>query len=201
MKSDELSLPFLCTAGIDEISVDAYKGVEQSESDDSDKSDSSDSEYASDEEQKTKDGKDTEQSEEAQKAPTKTKVKEQEKESKASTLLTSESGADDAMTTGPDASTKGKVSKDSEKDSSEKSKGPPKSPSPREKAQVKEEAKQTVQVEDSDSERELVIDLGEEQGGKDKKRGRKDNTVKESSVNKHDGENFNLNHVTFCIWF
>ncbi|XP_074528726.1 MYND-type zinc finger-containing chromatin reader ZMYND8 isoform X3 [Halichoeres trimaculatus] len=175
--------------GIDEISVDAYKGVEQSESEDSDKSDSSDSEYASDEEQKTKDGQDTEQSEEAKKEPTKTKVKEQDKEGKAALLLTAESAADETTTTGPDASSKTKVSKDSENDSSEKSKGPPKSPSTREKAQVKEEAKQPVQVEDSDSERELVIDLGEEQGGKDRKRSRKDNnTVKESSLSKHEGK-------------
>lgn len=169
--------------GIDEISVDAYKGVEQSESDDSDKSDSSDSEYASDEEQKTKDCQNAEQSEDTQKE-TKTKVKEQDKEGKASSLQASESAADDTAKTGPDASTKVKVSKDSEKDSSEK-----KSPSPKEKAQVKEEAKQPVQVEDSDSERELVIDLGEEQGGKDRKRSRKDNnTVKETSVSKHEGK-------------
>ncbi|CAJ1051362.1 protein kinase C-binding protein 1 isoform X4 [Xyrichtys novacula] len=180
--------------GIDEISVDAYKGVEQSESEDSDKSDSSDSEYASDEEQRTKDGPDTEQSEEALKEPTKTKVKDQhslsqDKEAKANSLVASESAADDTATTGPDASTKVKVSKDSEKESSEKSKGPPKSSSPREKAQVKEEAQKPVAVEDSDSERELVIDLGEEQGGKDRKRSRKDhNTIKESSASKLEGK-------------
>ncbi|XP_034553368.1 protein kinase C-binding protein 1 isoform X4 [Notolabrus celidotus] len=180
--------------GIDEISVDAYKGVEQSESDDSDKSDSSDSEYASDEEQKTKDGQDTEQSEDAQKEPAKGKVKDQvplsqDKEGRAGSLMASESAADDTATTGADASTKVKTSKDSEKDSSEKSKGTPKSTSPREKAQVKDEAKQSGPVEDSDSERELVIDLGEEQGGKDRKRSRKDNnTVKESSANKLEGK-------------
>lgn len=44
-------------------------------------------------------------------------------------------------------------------------------------------------MEDSDSERELVIDLGEEQGGKDKKKGRRDNTAsKESSAGKPEGE-------------
>ena len=32
-------------------------------------------------------------------------------------------------------------------------------------------------VEDSDSERELVIDLGEDQGGKERKRNRKDTTA------------------------
>ncbi|XP_070758140.1 MYND-type zinc finger-containing chromatin reader ZMYND8 isoform X2 [Enoplosus armatus] len=159
--------------GIDEISVDVYKGVEHSDSEDSDKSDSSDSEYASDEEQKTKDGQDAAPNDEAQKEPTKSKVKDQpspsqDKEGKADTLAASESAAGDTTVTASDAPTKEKISKDSEKESPEKTKAPPASPVSREKAQVKEEAKQPV--EDSDSERELVIDLGEEQGGKDRKR-------------------------------
>ncbi|XP_070758145.1 MYND-type zinc finger-containing chromatin reader ZMYND8 isoform X5 [Enoplosus armatus] len=172
--------------GIDEISVDVYKGVEHSDSEDSDKSDSSDSEYASDEEQKTKDGQDAAPNDEAQKEPTKSKVKDQpspsqDKEGKADTLAASESAAGDTTVTASDAPTKEKISKDSEKESPEKTKAPPASPVSREKAQVKEEAKQPV--EDSDSERELVIDLGEEQGGKDRKRSRKDNTtVKDSSA-------------------
>lgn len=189
-----ISLLSLCFAGIDEISVDVYKGVEHSDSEDSDKSDSSDSEYASDEEQKTKDGQDAAPNDEAQKEPTKSKVKEQpspsqDKEGKADTLVASESAARDTPTAASDAPTKEKISKDSEKESPEKTKAPPASPGPREKAQVKEEAKQPLPVEDSDSERELVIDLGEEQGGKDRKRSRKDNTtVKESSAGKPEGE-------------
>uniref|UniRef100_A0A671VA01 Zinc finger MYND-type containing 8 n=1 Tax=Sparus aurata TaxID=8175 RepID=A0A671VA01_SPAAU len=160
--------------GIDEISVDVYKGVEHSDSEDSDKSDSSDSEYASDEEQKTKDGPDAAPSDEAQKEPSKSKVKDQpslsqDKESKADTLVTSESAAGDTTPTASDASTKEKISKDAEKESPEKTKASA-SPGPREKVQVKEDAKKPVPVEDSDSERELVIDLGEEQGGKDRKR-------------------------------
>ncbi|XP_041639581.1 protein kinase C-binding protein 1 isoform X2 [Cheilinus undulatus] len=180
--------------GIEEISVDAYKGVEQSESDDSDKSDSSDSEYASDEEQKAKDGQDLEPSDETKKEPTKNKVKEhhppnQEKEGKADSLTASESAAEDTSAAAPDLSVKVKISKDSEKESSEKTKGAPASPGSKEKAQVKEDAKQPVPVEDSDSERELVIDLGEEQGGKDRKRSRKDsNAVKESSASKLEGK-------------
>uniref|UniRef100_A0A671V8J4 Zinc finger MYND-type containing 8 n=1 Tax=Sparus aurata TaxID=8175 RepID=A0A671V8J4_SPAAU len=173
--------------GIDEISVDVYKGVEHSDSEDSDKSDSSDSEYASDEEQKTKDGPDAAPSDEAQKEPSKSKVKDQpslsqDKESKADTLVTSESAAGDTTPTASDASTKEKISKDAEKESPEKTKASA-SPGPREKVQVKEDAKKPVPVEDSDSERELVIDLGEEQGGKDRKRSRKDNAAgKESSA-------------------
>ncbi|XP_044032397.1 protein kinase C-binding protein 1 isoform X3 [Siniperca chuatsi] len=180
--------------GIDEISVDVYKGVEHSDSEDSDKSDSSDSEYASDEEQKTKHGQDTAPNDEAQTEPTKSKGKEQpspsqDKEGKAETLVASESAAGDSTATASDAPTKDKISKDSEKESPEKAKAPPASPGPREKAQMKELAKQPVPVEDSDSERELVIDLGEEQGGKDRKRSRKDNTiVKESSAGKPEGK-------------
>uniref|UniRef100_A0A8C4EZ21 Zinc finger MYND-type containing 8 n=1 Tax=Dicentrarchus labrax TaxID=13489 RepID=A0A8C4EZ21_DICLA len=161
--------------GIDEISVDVYKGVEHSDSEDSDKSDSSDSEYASDEEQKTKDGQDVAPNDEAQKEPAKSKVKDQtspsqDKEGKADGVVGSESAAGDTTATASDAPTKEKISKDSEKESPEKTKAPPASPGPRDKSQVKEDAKQSVPVEDSDSERELVIDLGEDQGGKDRKR-------------------------------
>uniref|UniRef100_A0A3P8U5F5 Zinc finger MYND-type containing 8 n=1 Tax=Amphiprion percula TaxID=161767 RepID=A0A3P8U5F5_AMPPE len=178
--------------GIDEISVDAYKGVEHSDSEDSDKSDSSDSEYASDEEQKTKDGQDTAPTEEPQKEPSKPKVKDQpspslEGESKADVLVASESAAGDTSVTVSDAPTKEKMNTDLEKESSEKSKAAAESPVLRDK--VKQETKQTVPVEDSDSERELVIDLGEEQGGKDRKRSRKDNsTIKESTAGKPEGK-------------
>ncbi|XP_023143241.1 MYND-type zinc finger-containing chromatin reader ZMYND8 isoform X3 [Amphiprion ocellaris] len=178
--------------GIDEISVDAYKGVEHSDSEDSDKSESSDSEYASDEEQKTKDGQDTAPTEEPQKEPSKPKVKDQpspslEGESKADVLVASESAAGDTSVTVSDAPTKEKMNTDLEKESSEKSKAAAESPVLRDK--VKQETKQTVPVEDSDSERELVIDLGEEQGGKDRKRSRKDNsTIKESTAGKPEGK-------------
>uniref|UniRef100_A0A3Q0RSS7 Zinc finger MYND-type containing 8 n=1 Tax=Amphilophus citrinellus TaxID=61819 RepID=A0A3Q0RSS7_AMPCI len=166
--------------GIDEISVDVYKGVEHSDSEDTDKSDSSDSEYASDEEQKTKNGQDTAPSEETHKDPTKTKVKDQpspgnEEEGRADLLVATESAAGDASATVSDAQTKEKMSSELEKESPEKSKAPPESPVPREKSQSQKlETKQTVPVEDSDSERELVIDLGEEQGGKERKRSKKD---------------------------
>uniref|UniRef100_A0A669AYV8 Zinc finger MYND-type containing 8 n=1 Tax=Oreochromis niloticus TaxID=8128 RepID=A0A669AYV8_ORENI len=155
--------------GIDEISVDVYKGVEHSDSEETDKSDSSDSEYGSDEEQKTKNEQDTAPSEEPQKEPTKTNVKDQpspsnEEEGRADLLVATESAAGEASVTVSDAQTKEKTSSEVEKENPEKSKAPPESPVPREKSQVKQETKQTVPVEDSDSERELVIDLGEEQG-------------------------------------
>lgn len=184
-----------CFAGIGEISVDVYKGVEHSDSEDSDKSESSESEYASDEEQKTKDGQVEAPNDEAQKNPTKSQVKEQpstshDKESKADKPVTSESAAGDVTATASEAPTKDKINTDSEIESQEKIKAPPVSPGLRERAQVKEEAKQPV-PEDSDSERELVIDLGEEQGAKDRKRSKKDNTtVKETSASKPEGESF-----------
>uniref|UniRef100_A0A669ENJ6 Zinc finger MYND-type containing 8 n=1 Tax=Oreochromis niloticus TaxID=8128 RepID=A0A669ENJ6_ORENI len=165
--------------GIDEISVDVYKGVEHSDSEETDKSDSSDSEYGSDEEQKTKNEQDTAPSEEPQKEPTKTNVKDQP------------SPTGEASVTVSDAQTKEKTSSEVEKENPEKSKAPPESPVPREKSQVKQETKQTVPVEDSDSERELVIDLGEEQGGKERKRRRKDSaTVKDSTTGKVEGDSY-----------
>ncbi|XP_062252211.1 MYND-type zinc finger-containing chromatin reader ZMYND8 isoform X1 [Platichthys flesus] len=181
--------------GIDEISVDVYKGVEHSDSEESDKSDSSESEYASDDEQKTKEGQDEATNDEAQEDTIKNKVKDlsspsQDKEGKTDTLLASESAAGDTAPTASDVPAKEKISTDSGKQSPEKSKAPPAvSPPPRGKSQVKDEGKHHVPMEDSDSERELVIDLGEEQRGKDRKRGRKDTTsVKESPASKPEGK-------------
>ncbi|KAM9859109.1 MYND-type zinc finger-containing chromatin reader ZMYND8 [Aulostomus maculatus] len=176
--------------GINEISVDVYKCVEHSDSEDSDKSDTSDSEYASDEGLKTKDAQDTIPNEETEKDPSKTRDQTSpnpDEEGKSDTVVVAESAAEDVSATQSEPPAKEKASLDSEKESSEKPKAPPASPIPREKE--KEEAKQLVQAEDSDSERELVIDLGEEQGGKDRKRSRKDNTsVKESPAGKTEGK-------------
>lgn len=174
--------------------MDVCKAGEHSDSEDSDKSDSSDSEYASDEEQKSKNGQDASPTDETQKDSTKSKVKDQlstsqDKEGKDDTLVVSECATGDTAATASDAPTKDKLSTDSVAESPEKTKPPPASPCPKQKVLVKEEAKQHVPGEDSDSERELVIDLGEDQGGKDRKRSRKDNaTVKESSACKPEGE-------------
>ncbi|XP_029005657.2 MYND-type zinc finger-containing chromatin reader ZMYND8 isoform X3 [Betta splendens] len=177
--------------GIDEISVD--EGVEHSDSEESDKSDSSDSEYASDEEQRTKGCQDEAPNEEAKKDPTKNRVKDQpptsqDKETKADTLVASESAADDSSGIISDAPPKDKPGTDSDASGPEKTKKAPASPGPKEKVQAKEETRQQVPVEDSDSERELVIDLGEEQGGKDRKRSRKDSTTVKESATKPEGK-------------
>uniref|UniRef100_A0A667ZXN3 Zinc finger MYND-type containing 8 n=1 Tax=Myripristis murdjan TaxID=586833 RepID=A0A667ZXN3_9TELE len=171
--------------GIDEISEDVYKGVEHSDSEDSDKSDSSDSEYASDEEQKPKDGQDAATNDKGQKESSKPVVKDQpsssqDKEGKPDVPVTSKSAAGDAAAATVE---KEKASTDSDRENPEKTKAAPASPVLKEKAQVKDEVRQPMLVEDSDSERELVIDLGEEQGGKERKRGRRDtSTVKEPTA-------------------
>uniref|UniRef100_A0A8C1QPT6 Zinc finger, MYND-type containing 8 n=1 Tax=Cyprinus carpio TaxID=7962 RepID=A0A8C1QPT6_CYPCA len=132
--------------GIDEISEDVYKGVEHSDSEESDKSDSSDSEYGSDDEQKSKSGQDDKNT-----VDDKTEKEPPKKKAKPSV-----------------AAAKDKPGIDSEKES-------PASPDSREKPKSSEEAMPPASVDvDSDSERELVIDLGEEQAGKERKRNRKD---------------------------
>uniref|UniRef100_A0A671T7L1 Protein kinase C-binding protein 1-like n=1 Tax=Sinocyclocheilus anshuiensis TaxID=1608454 RepID=A0A671T7L1_9TELE len=135
--------------GIDEISEDVYKGVEHSDTEESDKSVSSDSEYGSDDEQKSKSGQDD------------------------------KTVADDKNEKEPPKK-KSKPSAAAEKEPPEKLKAAPASPDPREKPKGSEEAVQPASVDedmDSDSERELVIDLGEEQAGKKRKRNRKDSAA------------------------
>uniref|UniRef100_A0A673MKI4 Protein kinase C-binding protein 1-like n=1 Tax=Sinocyclocheilus rhinocerous TaxID=307959 RepID=A0A673MKI4_9TELE len=135
--------------GIDEISEHVYKGVEHSDTEESDKSVSSDSEYGSDDEQKSKSGQDD------------------------------KTVADDKNEKEPPKK-KSKPSAAAEKEPPEKLKAAPASPDPREKPKGSEEAVQPASVDedmDSDSERELVIDLGEEQAGKKRKRNRKDSAA------------------------
>ncbi|XP_067093182.1 MYND-type zinc finger-containing chromatin reader ZMYND8 isoform X2 [Osmerus mordax] len=167
--------------GIDEISEDVYKGVEHSDSEDSDKSEFSDSEYASDEEQKLKESQDPMVAEKCEKkrALKDQQSPSQEKECKPEgpAAVTSTMGDTVAPAIVTEPSSKEKQSIDLDKDPVEKSKAAPPILVPREKLQVKEEVRQPTPVEDSDSERELVIDLGEDQGGKERKRNRKDTTA------------------------
>ncbi|XP_056128787.1 MYND-type zinc finger-containing chromatin reader ZMYND8 [Lampris incognitus] len=180
--------------GIDEISEDVYKGVEHSDSEDSEKSDSSDSEYASDDDQKPKGSQDTTPDDKGQREPSKTEHKDQpssghDKEAKPDSPMESKPAAADAGATASEAPPELTPSTDSHKENPEKTNAALPSPAPREKPQVKEEARQPAPVEDSDSERELVIDLGEEQGGRERKRSRRDNSsVKEPPANKTDGK-------------
>lgn len=189
------NFPSLLT-GIDEISEDVYKGVEHSDSEDSDKSDSSDSEYASDEEQKPKVGQHTEANDKGEKDPSKRGSKDplpsiQNKEGKTEGPgpATATMGDAGVASTLSESLSKEKQGVESDKEPPEKAKAVPASPAPREKPQVKQEAKQTSLVDDSDSERELVIDLGEDQRGRDRKKSRKDSrATKNPPANKTEGE-------------
>lgn len=138
-----------------------------------------------------KDSSNAASSEEVQKESTKAKVKDQPspgRDGEAEGRVGPESATDDAAAAPSDAPPK-ETKKDQDKESLELAKASPSSPAPREKLQMKEEKKKPVSVEDSDSERELVIDLGEEQGGRDKKRSRRDHTtIKESSAGKSESE-------------
>ncbi|XP_006202510.1 MYND-type zinc finger-containing chromatin reader ZMYND8 isoform X14 [Vicugna pacos] len=162
--------------GINEISEDVYTAVEHSDSEDSEKSDSSDSEYMSDDEQKSKnEPEDAEDKEGAQmdKEPSTVKKKpklanpvETKEELKVSTSPTSEKA--------DPGSVKEKTSPQPEKDFAEKAKP---SPHPtKDKLKGKDETDSpTVHLGlDSDSESELVIDLGEDHSGREGRKNKKE---------------------------
>uniref|UniRef100_A0A1A8SM95 Mediator of RNA polymerase II transcription, subunit 12 homolog n=1 Tax=Nothobranchius rachovii TaxID=451742 RepID=A0A1A8SM95_9TELE len=154
--------------GIDEISEDAYKDVDHSDSEDSEKSDSSDSEYPSDEEHKPKSA-----------APD-DKDKAERKRPKASTEGENKEGG---TTTGDKATSEPLLkekqgSNGPDRDLQDKPRTPQSQPLA-EKPKSSEEGKAAsaaaaVAEQDSDSERELVIDLGDEHGGRESKRPRKE---------------------------
>lgn len=166
----------LCV-GIQEISDDVYQGVDHSDSDDSDKSDSSDSEYASEEEQGRKDNNhDTSVHKESKKRPRPPPSQPQDIKMLPSATV------DKTTSKSP---SKMKPSTVEEKESQEKPKATQQQPPQREKASVRQDGKTTRdQYVDSDSERELVIDLGEEQGGRDRKKPKRESLPAPSSATK-----------------
>ncbi|XP_072489753.1 MYND-type zinc finger-containing chromatin reader ZMYND8 isoform X14 [Notamacropus eugenii] len=160
--------------GINEISEDVYTAVEHSDSEDSEKSDSSDSEYLSDDEQKTKvEQEETEDKESSRtekdsaalkkkpKPPTPVEIKEDLKSTSPSTEKSDPVG-------------KEKSTADPEKDFSEKVKTLPHPV--KEKVKGKDETDSpTVHLGlDSDSESELVIDLGEDHSGREGRKSKKE---------------------------
>ncbi|XP_051516189.1 protein kinase C-binding protein 1-like isoform X7 [Myxocyprinus asiaticus] len=156
--------------GIDEISDDVYR-VERSESDDSDKSDSSESEYMSDDEQKPKNtNHNNSVHKDSKKRPRPLSAQGQDQNAVPST---------GGGTTGGDKKpadplTKEKLSVGVEKDSQEKPKISQQNQ--RERTQPGKDGRPAgPEVDmDSDSERELVIDLGEESGGREKKKAKRE---------------------------
>ncbi|XP_022538483.2 protein kinase C-binding protein 1 isoform X1 [Astyanax mexicanus] len=187
--------------GIDEISEDVYKGVEHSDSEDSDKSDSSDSEYASDDEQKPKSSQESSADDKTEKEPSKKKPKISPPADENKDSSSTEVSATPITTTKSETlpKTKASISPAKEKPVIEPEKEVPKtapaSASPKEKPKLAEEARHPASVDvdmDSDSERELVIDLGEEPGGRERKRGRKASAavtaLKEPTTSKTEGK-------------
>ncbi|XP_041654629.1 protein kinase C-binding protein 1-like isoform X6 [Cheilinus undulatus] len=172
--------------GIDEISEDVYKGVDHSDSEDSEKSDSSDSEYLSDEDHKPKSSTQDDKDRTERKRP------------KASTEGENKEG----ITGTADKATSEPVLKDKQasngpdRDLQEKPRTP-QSQALADKPKAPEEGKAaaaSIAEGDSDSERELVIDLGDEHGGHDSKRARREagasasKTPKESNAAKMEGK-------------
>uniref|UniRef100_A0A8C2F2I4 Protein kinase C binding protein 1, like n=1 Tax=Cyprinus carpio TaxID=7962 RepID=A0A8C2F2I4_CYPCA len=157
--------------GINEISDVVSSGVEHSDSDDSDKSDSSDSEYMSEDEQKPKNtNHNNSVHKDSKKRPRPPSAQGQDQDADPSTA----GGTPGGDKKSSDPQTKEKLSGGVEKDSQEKSK--PLQQPQKERSQSGQDARPAgseLDV-DSDSERELVIDLGEEQGGREKKKAKRE---------------------------
>ncbi|XP_075032540.1 MYND-type zinc finger-containing chromatin reader ZMYND8 isoform X3 [Mixophyes fleayi] len=162
--------------GINEIPDDAYTAVEHSDSEESEKTDSSDSEYVSDEEQKPKNEHDEDDKESVKvekeisassslKRKVKPSIPAEVKDEAKSTSTATEKG---------DNLVKEKVASTVEKDVPDKSK--PLAHSAKEKLQGKDETDSpTVHLGlDSDSESELVIDLGEDHSGREGRKSKKE---------------------------
>ncbi|XP_058143173.1 MYND-type zinc finger-containing chromatin reader ZMYND8 isoform X9 [Dasypus novemcinctus] len=161
--------------GINEISEDVYTAVEHSDSEDSEKSDSSDSEYISDDEQKSKnEPEDAEDKEGSRMDKEPSAVKKKPKPTNPGEIkeeLKSTSPTSEKADPGP---VKEKASPEPEKDFPEKAKP---SPHPtKDKLKGKDETDSpTVHLGlDSDSESELVIDLGEDHSGREGRKNKKD---------------------------
>ncbi|XP_045430722.1 protein kinase C-binding protein 1 isoform X6 [Pipistrellus kuhlii] len=161
--------------GINEISEDVYTAVEHSDSEDSEKSDSSDSEYISDDEQKSKnEPEDVEDKEAAQVDKELPAVKAKPKLASPVEVKEELKSLSPPGEKAEPGSAKDKASPPPEKDFAEKAK-----PSPlptKDKMKGKDETDSpTVHLGlDSDSESELVIDLGEDHSGREGRKNKKE---------------------------
>ncbi|TNN40898.1 Protein kinase C-binding protein 1 [Liparis tanakae] len=172
--------------GIDEISEDVYKGVDHSDSDDSEKTDSSDSEYLSDEEHKPKSSAQDDQDKADRKRP-KANANGENKEGvpgKADKPTPELVLKDKQGASGPDRGLQDKPRTPQLQPGADK---------PKAQDEGRAAAAATSAAEqDSDSERELVIDLGDENGGRDSKRARREpgasKPLKEPGVAKLEGK-------------
>ncbi|XP_044241814.2 MYND-type zinc finger-containing chromatin reader ZMYND8 isoform X36 [Ursus arctos] len=171
--------------GINEISEDVYTAVEHSDSEDSEKSDSSDSEYISDDEQKSKnEPEDAEDKEGSRMDKEPSAVKKKPKLANPVETKEELKSTSPASEKADPGSVKEKASPQPEKDFAEKAKA---SPHPtKDKLKGKDETDSpTVHLGlDSDSESELVIDLGEDHSGRE---GRKNKKEPKETSPKQDG--------------
>ncbi|XP_047599994.1 protein kinase C-binding protein 1 isoform X11 [Lutra lutra] len=161
--------------GINEISEDVYTAVEHSDSEDSEKSDSSDSEYISDDEQKSKnEPEDAEDKEGSQVDKEPLAVKKKPK--LASPVETKEElkSTSPASEKADPGSVKEKASPPPEKDFSEKAKASPHSTKDKLKGKDETDSPTVHLGLDSDSESELVIDLGEDHSGREGRKNKKE---------------------------
>ncbi|XP_044152195.1 protein kinase C-binding protein 1-like isoform X3 [Bufo gargarizans] len=158
--------------GINEIPDDPDATVEHSDSEESEKTDSSDSEYGSDEEQKSKNYEEEKESVKEKELPP-SSVKKKSKPS-IQTEAKDESKSATATTDKADAGGKEKLASTVEKDVPDK--GKPLTHSAKEKVKGKDDTDSpTVHLGlDSDSESELVIDLGEDHSGREGRKAKKD---------------------------
>lgn len=188
--------PLFPFTGIDEISEDVYKGVDHSDSEDSEKSDSSDSEYLSDEDHKPKSSAHDDKDRAERKRPkASTEAESKEGITGAGDKITSELLLKDKQASnGPDRDLQEKPRTPQNQPLSDKSKAP---------EEGRAAAATSAAEQDSDSERELVIDLGDEHGGRDSKRARREagasagKTPKESNAVKSEGETFDMNKALY----
>ncbi|XP_016060299.1 PREDICTED: protein kinase C-binding protein 1 isoform X5 [Miniopterus natalensis] len=161
--------------GINEISEDVYTAVEHSDSEDSEKSDSSDSEYISEDEQKSKnEPEDVEDKEGSQLDKELSAVKKKPKLANPVEIKEELKSTSPPSEKAEPGSVKEKASPQPEKDFSEKAKP---SPHPtKDKLKGKDETDSpTVHLGlDSDSESELVIDLGEDHSGREGRKNKKE---------------------------
>lgn len=170
--------------GIDEISEDVYKGVDHSDSEDSEKSDSSDSEYLSDEEHKPKTSNQDDKDKAERKWP-KASADGDTKDGVTGKAAPESALKDKQASNGPERDLQDKPVTPQSQPTTEKPKAP---------EEGRASATKSAAEQDSDSERELVIDLGDEQGGHESKKARRDagastaKPSKESNVAKVEGE-------------
>ncbi|XP_063814987.1 MYND-type zinc finger-containing chromatin reader ZMYND8 isoform X7 [Pseudophryne corroboree] len=162
--------------GINEIPDDAYAAVEHSDSEESEKTDSSDSEYVSDEEQKPKNERDEDVKESVKVEKEVSASSSLKKKVKPSILaeVKDEAKSTSSATEKAETPVKEKAASAVAKDVPDKSKPVPHTA--KEKQPGKDETDSpTVHLGlDSDSESELVIDLGEDHSGREGRKAKKE---------------------------